>query len=101
MSAVDQEVVMTDVLNLLNQLSRDWEYSGVITPDTLLFGDLGFESIDAVVLASLVQEHYGQPLPFPQLLAEVGQRDIKDLTIGELVRFVHQHLNGVSAGVPR
>jgi acyl carrier protein len=101
MNLVSQEVILTDVLNLLNQLARDWEYSGEITPDTLLFADLGFESIDAVILASFVQEHYGRPFPFPQLLAEIGQRQIKDLRISELVGFIHQHLNIAPAGVPQ
>lgn len=97
MNKVSRDVILTDVLNLLNQLARDWEYSGEITPDTWLFADLGFESIDAVILASFVQEHYGRPFPFPQLLADIGQRDIKDLRISELVGFIHQHLNGAAA----
>jgi acyl carrier protein len=101
MNAVNQDVILTDVLNLLNQLARDWEYSGEITPDTLLFADLGFESIDAVILASFVQEHYGRPFPFPQLLAEIGQRQVKDLRISELVAFIYQHLNSAPAGVPQ
>ena len=99
MNTATPEVIMADVLNLLNQLSRDWEYSGEITSDTLLFADVGFESIDAVVLASFVQEHYGRPFPFPQLLAEIGQRDVKDLRISELVDFIHQHLNAAPVGV--
>ncbi len=77
MNTVTQDVILTDVINLLNQLARDWEYSGEITPDTFLFADLGFESIDAVILASFVQEHYGRPFPFPQLsrrLASVRSR---------------------------
>lgn len=97
MNTVSRDVILTDVLSLLNQLARDWEYSGEITPDTWLFADLGFESIDAVILASFVQEHYGRPFPFPQLLADIGQRDIKDLRISELVGFIHQHLNGAAA----
>jgi|SRR5271166_1768953 len=101
MNPVSQEVILTDVLNLLNQLARDWEYSGEITPDTLLFADLGFESIDAVILASFVQEHYGRPFPFPQLLAEIGQRQVKDLQIRELVGFIYQHLNTAPAGAPQ
>ena len=98
MNTVTQDVILADVLHLLNQLARDWEYSGEITPDTLLFGDLGFESIDAVILASFVQEHYGRPFPFPQLLADIGHRESKDLRISELVAFIHQHLNGAAAG---
>jgi acyl carrier protein len=93
MTTVNQEDILTDVLKLLNELARDWEYSGEITPDTWLFGDLGFESIDAVILASFVQDRYGRPFPFPQLLAEIGQRPVKDLRIGELVGFIRQHLN--------
>ena len=102
MNTVSRDVILTDVLSLLNQLARDWEYSGEITPDTWLFADLGFESIDAVILASFVQEHYGRPFPFPQLLADIGQRDIKDLRISELVGFIHRHLNGAAtAGASR
>jgi len=99
MNTVTQDSVLTDVLNLLNQLARDWEYSGEITPDTWLFADLGFESIDAVILASFVQKHYGRSLPYPQLLADLGHREVKDLRIGELVGFIHQHLNGVASGL--
>jgi len=98
MKTLTQDSVLVDVLSLLKELARDWEYSGEITPDTWLFADLGFESIDAVILASFVQRHYGRPLPFPQLLAEIGQREVKDLRIGELVGFIHQHLNGEAAG---
>jgi acyl carrier protein len=97
-AVADSATIQTDVLDLLGQLARDWEYSGTITADTLLFGDLGFESIDAVVLASFVQERYGQPFPFPELLAEIGKRQIKDLTIRELVEFIRQHLNTAAAG---
>jgi len=99
MTPVSQETILTDVLKLLNELARDWEYSGEITPDTWLFGDLGFESIDAVILASFVQEHYGRPFPFPQLLADIGQRPVKDLRISELVQFIQQHINGAAVGV--
>jgi acyl carrier protein len=97
MTTVNQETILNDVLKLLNELARDWEYSGEITPDTWLFADLGFESIDAVILASFVQQHYGRPFPFPQLLADIGQRPVKDLRISELVGFIQQHLNGAAA----
>jgi acyl carrier protein len=94
MKAIDQESIMTEVINLLSQLARDWEYSGEISSETFLFADLGFESIDAVVLASHVQDHYQRQLPFPELLAELGRREVKDISIGELVEFIHHHLNG-------
>jgi acyl carrier protein len=101
MSVLNRETILSDVLELVNQLAEDWEYSGDITPDTLLFADLGFESIDAVVLASFVQERYQQKFPFPELLAELGRRDVKDIRLGELVEFIHLHLNATQAGEQR
>ena len=98
MKSVSSETILGDVLTLLQQLARDWEYSGEIDPDTYLFADLGFESIDAVVLASFVQQHYGRPFPFPQLLAEIGHREVKDLRVGELAEFIRVHLESAETG---
>jgi acyl carrier protein len=88
-----REGVMADVLHLLDQLADDWEYSGEITPQTYFFTEMGFESLDIVVLATSIQEHYGQVMPFPEFFAEIGQRDIRDISVGEWVDFVHKHLN--------
>jgi len=52
------------------------------------------ESLDAVVLGTTIQEHFQQPLPFAELLSEIG-REQRDLSIRELVDFVDQHLNRV------
>ena len=39
-----------------------------------------------------------QRLAFPQLLAEIGERQVKDLRISELVEFIHMHLSASTAG---
>jgi acyl carrier protein len=80
------------VLRTLQELSRDWEYSKDITEETGLFADLGFESLDAVVLGTSIQEHYRRPMPFAELLADIGQREVRELTIGELVSFIERHV---------
>ena len=92
-----RDTIMSDVVALLDKLAEDWEYSGEIEPDTWLFSDLGFESIDAVVLASHVQKHFSQQFPFPELLAELGAREVKDLQIKELVDFIVTHLDDTAA----
>jgi acyl carrier protein len=97
-NVANREEILADVLELVNKLAEDWEYSGEITPDTLVFADLGFESIDAVVLASFIQERYQRQFPFPALLAELGRRDVKDLRLGELVEFIYRHMNGHQVG---
>jgi len=62
-----------------------------ITPTTRFFADLGLASIDAVVLGEELQKRYGRPLPFNSLLAELGDRAERDLTIGELVAFLRRN----------
>jgi len=90
------EEVMTDVLHLFRQLADDWEYSSEITPETLLFAEMGLQSLDVVVLAISIQEHYGEVLPFAGLFADMGQRGIRDISVGEWVDFIHEHLNEAS-----
>ena len=93
MTEVSRKAIFDTVLGTLNQLTDDWEYSGEITPETLFVGDLGFESIDIVVLATTIQKKYEQSLPFAQFFAQVGQREVKDIRIDEFVEFIHKHLN--------
>jgi acyl carrier protein len=66
--------------------------STAIDEDTRFFADLGLASIDAVVLSEAIQQHYGRALPFNDLMAEIGRRTERDLSIGELVVFLHDHL---------
>jgi acyl carrier protein len=80
------------ILELLVQLADDWEYDGEIGPETAFIADLGLESLDIVVLGTMLQERYGR-LPFPEFLDAIGQRPVeeRDLTVAELVAFVCEH----------
>jgi acyl carrier protein len=63
-----------------------------IEPETRFFADLGLASIDAVVLGEALQQHFSRPIPFQDLMAELGRRDQRDMTIGDLVDFLRVHL---------
>lgn len=63
-----------------------------ITPETKFFADLGLASIDAVVLGEELQKLYGRKLPFSEMLAELGEREERDMTIGELAAFLQNNL---------
>jgi len=84
--------VLESVLDLLNELSGDWEYEGVVGPDTYFLADLGLESLDIVVLGTMIQQQYGR-LPFAEYLEELGQRpvDERDVSVAEVVAFVCEH----------
>lgn len=90
--------IETQVVALIGEIARDWDYAEAIGPHTRLFADLGFESLDAVVLGTAIQERFQRTLPFAELLAEVGQRPTPELTIGELVAFIQMHVSERAVG---
>jgi acyl carrier protein len=85
--------ILDRIVSMLQDLAKDWDYSAPVGPATRLFADLGFESLDAVVLGTAIQERYQQQMPFAELLADVGQRSTPDLTVGELAEFVEAHVS--------
>jgi acyl carrier protein len=91
MTWVDPEV-LAGVLELLDELADDWEYDGPIGPGTSFIGDLGLESLEIVVLGTMIQHRYGR-LPFAEYLEELGRRPVeeRDVTVAELVAFVCEH----------
>jgi acyl carrier protein len=95
MSATRQQI-LDYLLKTLEELSQDWDYSEEVGPNTLLFTQLGLESLDAVVLGTTIQEHFQKQMPFAELLAEIGEKQ-RDLSISELVDFVDKHLNADQA----
>ncbi len=93
MSTFTRDRLFTELADALRNFPGR-EYSGEIDSKTLFFADLGFASIDAVVLGEMLEERYGRKLPFHELLAELGQHGASDLEIGEIADFLHRHLSG-------
>jgi acyl carrier protein len=83
--------ILEDVVAILER-GLGVQSSSAIHEETRFFADLGLASIDAVVLSERLQEHYGRPLPFNKLMAEMGRRTERDLSIGELVAFLASNL---------
>jgi phosphopantetheinyl transferase (holo-ACP synthase)/acyl carrier protein len=91
-----RQEILDYLLQKLGELAQDWDYTDPIGPESLLFTELGYGSLEAVVLCTAIQEHYQTPMPFAELLAEIGQQQ-RDLSLNELTDFVDTHLPG-SAG---
>src|SRR4051812_26757991 len=83
--------ILADVAAILASFNGR-EYSGTIGPETRFFADLGLASIDAVVLGEALEAHYGRPLPFGELMADLGRRTERDMNLGEMAEFLHRHL---------
>jgi acyl carrier protein len=84
--------VLEAVLGMVEELAGDWEYDGEITPDTYFLADMGLESLDLVVLGTMVQQRYGR-MPFAEYLAQIGERPVeeRDVKVAELVAFIAEH----------
>ena len=91
-----RQEILDYLLHKMSELTADWDYPDPVRPESRLFGELGFESLDAVVLCTAIQEHYQTPMPFAELLAEIGQQQ-RDLSIAELTDFVDTHLGAPTA----
>src|SRR5579862_8806731 len=96
MTELDPEV-LDGVLAVLGELKEDWDYEDVIEPQTRFIADLGLESLEIVVLATMIQQQYGK-LPFPVFFDEIGRRppEDRDVTVQEVVAFVCEHRHAIS-----
>jgi acyl carrier protein len=90
--SASREAIMADMVGIMREMT-DWDYSEEITDETRFFADLGFESIDAVVFGESIEAHYRRRFPYADFLRELGEREQRDLRVGELVDFLHRHLN--------
>jgi acyl carrier protein len=86
------EAILADLAGMLANF-QGREYSGEIGRETLFFAELGFASIDAVVLGEKLVAVYGRKIPFNKFLAEAARRNAQDLRVGELADFLVEHLN--------
>jgi len=92
MAGCDRDTLRDEILKILTDLREDWEYSEEITEQTGIFRDLEFESIDAVAMGSAIEEHFNQSLPFAEFLTKANERRAEDITVGEVLDFLVQHL---------
>ena len=95
MQVTDTQIV-ADLATLLSNF-QGREYSGTIDAQTLFFGELGFASIDAIVLGEELEKFYGRKFPFHSFLAAAQARGAQDISVSELADFLHQQLNADSA----
>ena len=99
MSGLDPEV-LGGVLAMLEELKGDWEFDGEIGATTRFVADLGLESLEIVVLSTMIQQQYGK-LPFPEFFDEIGRRSEaeRDVSVTDLVEFVCRHRQTTAQGV--
>lgn len=95
---MNRDAVLHEMVKLVQVVAADWDLDDDVSESTGLFGNLNWRSVDLVVLANDIQDHFGQTFPFVDMLAERELAGQHDLTVGELTDFVHRHLSANGAG---
>ena len=88
---ITQEQILDDLAGILRHF-QGRQCTGEIGPETLFFEDLGFVSIDAVVLGEKLQEHYGRKFSFREFLEDLRHAEVLDIQIGRLAAFLCRNL---------
>ena len=86
--------IVRDLAALLADVIQDWDlgFTGGIQEDTRLVADLGFQSIDVVMLIGEIQRHYNRrSLPFERLLIREGGY-VGEIRLGDLADFLVEQL---------
>jgi acyl carrier protein len=86
-----QDKILHDLRDLLRDFNGK-EYSGDIGLETWLFADLGFVSIDAVILAETLERLYDRQFPFSQFIADLSRERVRDIRLGRLVGFLYDQM---------
>jgi acyl carrier protein len=74
---------------LRDVIGESWADDLAITRETSFNRDLELESIEFVALAEKLQEEYGARVDFAAWLADQELDQIIQLTVGEVVDFIH------------
>jgi acyl carrier protein len=94
-TGVDEASVLADISGMLQVLLEEYGLDEAeITLDTKFHDDLELESIDLVALSGQLRETYGDAINFAAFIAERELDQIMALTVGELVAFVVESLQG-------
>ena len=87
-----RDQLRTDVLEILRDKSKklDSDFSGPLTEETRVVGDLDFESVMIVEFCMAVGKHFRKKLLFQKLVFQNGQ--FQDFTVGQLLTFLEDQL---------
>lgn len=91
---VGHDPVLRTLLERLSEMTLDWDHglSGEIDASTALRAELGFSSMDLVMLVVDLQGVSGRhDLPWEHLFAP-GGRYVEDVRVGEVADFLNAHL---------
>lgn len=95
--STDEQDVLAKISEMIATVLED--VGGVdveIGMDTQFIAHLGMESIDLVVLSTLLHDHYGGRVNFAEFVADFDLDELIEMNVGQLVRHVARSLAGTA-----
>ncbi|QSJ14029.1 acyl carrier protein [Nostoc sp. UHCC 0702] len=91
-SSLSQKEIELKLINVLQEMTADWDLDLNIAADTRLIEDLAFESIDIVRFVVAVEEAFNvKGLPFQKLLMQDSDY-VDEILVSQVVNFLQNHL---------
>jgi acyl carrier protein len=84
--------LLAELATVVRETFPDRDFPEPVDLRTRALADLGLASIELVVLAERLDGHFGRRLPFGAFLKGLRDRGADDLSLGELVTFLQQHV---------
>jgi len=82
-----EQEILKELQDLLSDF-QDRTYDDPIGSLTMFFGDLGYSSIDAIVLGETLEHRFGAKLNFGPFLSQLSAQGAQDMSVGQLVDFL-------------
>jgi acyl carrier protein len=90
-SLLSQDEIESKLINVLEEMTGDWDLDCTITLNTRLIEDLAFESIDIVRFVVAVEEAFQvKSLPFQKLLMQDGDY-VDEIVVSQVVKFMQEN----------
>jgi acyl carrier protein len=84
----DEQTLDAVVRMIREVIGEDWVWETPIGPDTSFADDLGFKSIELVVLAEKLHERYGDRVELIVWISQLELDEIMRLQVGQVVSYI-------------
>jgi acyl carrier protein len=86
---MNEAQIVADLAEMLRQINA-WEHGPPIGPATWFAQELGFESINWVVLVEAIETRYQFRFPSQEFLLALRLAGQRDFQVGQLANFIHR-----------
>ncbi|MGE9291146.1 MAG: acyl carrier protein [Puniceicoccales bacterium] len=85
---MNSEEVLRTVIEVIEEITEDWDLEEPVEKGTRLSADLGFSSVDVVQLFASISARFQQKFRYDKLIVDEQEQYKDELTVGEIAEYV-------------